>query len=104
MKEDFFKKEKEELVGEIFEPSKYWSRGWDAGIYDLHQSYVNGEEIPELYTTNMPDDTGFLERNIMNISRLIKDFPVYGAAAVSLGIATRSKDAALAGSGFVLDL
>lgn len=97
----FFQKRKEELVGEIFEPSKYWSRGWDAGIYDLHQSYVNGEEIPELYTTNMPDDTGFLERNIMNISRLIKDFPVYGAAAVSLGIATRSKDAALAGSGFV---
>ena len=90
-----FKKRKEELVGEIFEPKKYWTRGWDAGIYDLHQSYVHGEKIPELYLSNMPNDTGFLERNIMNVSRLVKDFPVYAGTTVPLLLATRGKAADL---------
>jgi hypothetical protein len=91
----FIQKRKEELVGEIFEPKKYWTRGWDAGIYDLHQSYVNDEEIPELYTSDMPDDTGFLERNIMNVSRLVKDFPVYAGTTLPLLLATRGKAADL---------
>ena len=91
----FIQKRKEELVGEIFEPKKYWTRGWDAGIYDLHQSYVHGEKIPELYLSNMPNDTGFLERNIMNVSRLVKDFPVYAGTTVPLLLATRGKAADL---------
>lgn len=46
----FLEKRKQELIGKAFEPSKYWERGWGAGIWDLHQSYVNGEEMPEFYT------------------------------------------------------
>jgi len=97
----FIQKQKEKLVGDIFEPGKYWKRGWDGGIWDLHQSYVNDEPMPEIYTTDAPEDTGFLERNIMNVSRLAKDLPIYAAAAVPFGLATRNKDVALAGSAFV---
>jgi len=97
----FFQKRKEELVGQIFEPKKYWERGWDAGIWDLHQSYVNGEDIPLMYTSDMPNDTGFIERNITNISRLVKDFPIYAAAAIPFGLTTRKPDISLAGSAFV---
>ena len=97
----FIQKQKEKLVGDIFEPGKYWKRGWDGGIWDLHQSYVNDEPMPEIYTTDNPKDTGFLERNIMNVSRLAKDLPVYAAAAVPFGLASRNKDVTLAGSAFV---
>jgi len=96
----FLEKRKQELVGKVFEPGKYWERGWGSGIWDLHQSYVNGEEMPEFYTTQMPEDTGFLERQIMNVSRLTKDLPVYGAASLPFLFA-RNKDAALVASGFV---
>ncbi|QOI68901.1 hypothetical protein Lederberg_8 [Pelagibacter phage Lederberg EXVC029P] len=97
----FLEKRKQDLVGKVFEPKKYWERGWGAGIWDLHQSYVSGEEMPDMYRTDMPDDTGFLERNIMNISRLAKDLPVYAAAAVPFGLATRQGDVTAAGSAFV---
>lgn len=99
----FIQKQKEKLVGEIFEPKKYWERGWDAGIWDLHQSYVNGEEMPSMYTTENPEDTGFLERNIMNISRLVKDFPIYAVSTIPALIATRgkAKDFSLATGAFV---
>ena len=97
----FIQKRKEELVGKIFEPKKYWTRGWDAGIWDLHQSYVNNEKIPELYTTDQPDDTGFLERNITNISRLIKDLPVYAVPTIISGYATRKPDVSIAAGAFV---
>tara|TARA_R110000822_G_scaffold310416_2_gene443098 strand:+ start:36 stop:3782 length:3747 start_codon:yes stop_codon:yes gene_type:complete len=98
----FAQKRKEDLVGKIFEPSKYWKRGWDAGVYDLHQSYVKGEEIPEMYTTDTPDDTAFLERNIMNIARLAKDAIPYAAATIPVALATRKGDASLAAGAFVV--
>ena len=98
----FFQKRKEELVGQIFEPSKYWKRGWDAGVWDLHQSYVNGEEIPEMYTTNLPDDTGFLERNLMNIGRLAKDTIPYAVPTALTALATRKGDISLATGAFVV--
>ncbi len=96
----FIQQKKEDLVGKIFEPAKYWQRGWGAGIYDLHQSYVNNEKTPELYTTGQPDDTGFIERNITNIARLIKDLPVYAVPTIAAGIATRKPDASLAAGAF----
>ena len=97
----FIQKKKEDLVGKIFEPAKYWERGWGAGIWDLHQSYVNDVKTPELYTTGQPDDTGFIERNITNIARLIKDLPVYAVPTIATGIATRKPDASLAAGAFV---
>ena len=97
----FIQKQKEALVGEVFEPAKYWQRGWGAGIYDLHQSYVHGDEMPELYTTEQPDDTGFLERNITNISRLVKDLPVYAVPTVAGVLTTKKPDASLAAAAFV---
>ena len=97
----FIQKQKEALVGEVFEPAKYWQRGWGAGIYDLHQSYVHGDEMPELYTTEQPDDTGFLERNITNISRLVKDLPVYAVPTVAGVLTTKKPDASLAAGAFV---
>ena len=97
----FIQKQKEALVGEVFEPGKYWQRGWGAGIYDLHQSYVRGDKMPELYTTEQPDDTGFLERNITNISRLVKDLPVYAVPTIAGTLATRKPDASLAAGAFV---
>ena len=93
---------KEELVGKIFEPTKYWKRGWGAGVWDLHQAYVNDGQLPELYSTDMPEDTGFVERNIMNIARLTKDLPAYIAVGLPLGLLTRNKNVAAAGSGFVV--
>ena len=98
----FIQKQKENLVGQIFEPAQYWKRGWDAGVWDLHQSYVNGEEIPSMYTTDMPNDTGFLERNIMNIARLSKDVIPYAVATVPVALATRKTDASLAAGAFVV--
>ncbi|QPZ53726.1 hypothetical protein HTVC204P_gp40 [Pelagibacter phage HTVC204P] len=98
----FIQKQKENLVGQIFEPAQYWKRGWDAGVWDLHQSYVNGEEIPSMYTTDMPNDTGFLERNIMNIARLSKDIIPYAAATLPVALATRKTDASLAAGAFVV--
>ena len=97
----FIQKQKEALVGEVFEPAKYWQRGWGAGIYDLHQSYVHGDKMPELYTTEQPDDTGFLERNITNISRLVKDLPVYAVPTIAGAVATRKPDLSLAAGAFV---
>ena len=97
----FIQKQKEALVGEVFEPAKYWQRGWGAGIYDLHQSYVHGDEMPELYTTEQPDDTGFLERNITNISRLVKDLPVYAVPTIAGVLTTRKPDVSLASGAFV---
>ena len=97
----FIQKQKEALVGEVFEPAKYWQRGWGAGIYDLHQSYVHGDKMPELYTTEQPDDTGFLERNITNISRLVKDLPVYAVPTVAGVLTTKKPDASLAAGAFV---
>ena len=97
----FIQKQKEALVGEVFEPAKYWQRGWGAGIYDLHQSYVHGDKMPELYTTEQPDDTGFLERNITNISRLVKDLPVYAVPTIAGAVATRKPDFSLAAGAFV---
>jgi hypothetical protein len=97
----FIQKQKEALVGEVFEPAKYWQRGWGAGIYDLHQSYVRGDKMPELYTTEQPDDTGFLERNITNISRLVKDLPVYAVPTIAGAVITRKPDASLAAGAFV---
>ena len=97
----FIQKQKEALVGEVFEPAKYWQRGWGAGIYDLHQSYVHGDKMPELYTTEQPDDTGFLERNITNISRLVKDLPVYAVPTIAGVVATRKPDLSLAAGAFV---
>ena len=97
----FIQKQKEALVGEIFEPAKYWQRGWGAGIYDLHQSYVHGDKMPELYTTEQPDDTGFLERNITNISRLVKDLPVYAVPTIAGARLTGKVDLSLAAGAFV---
>ena len=97
----FIQKQKEALVGEVFEPAKYWQRGWGAGIYDLHQSYVHGDKMPELYTTEQPDDTGFLERNITNISRLVKDLPVYAVPTIAGVLTTRKPDVSLASGAFV---
>ena len=97
----FIQKQKEALVGEVFEPAKYWQRGWGAGIYDLHQSYVHGDKMPELYTTEQPDDTGFLERNITNISRLVKDLPVYAVPTIAGARLTGKVDLSLAAGAFV---
>jgi hypothetical protein len=97
----FIQKQKEALVGEIFEPAKYWQRGWGAGIYDLHQSYVHGDKMPELYTTEQPDDTGFLERNITNISRLVKDLPIYAVPTIAGAYLTKKPDLSLAAGAFV---
>jgi len=97
----FIQKQKEALVGEIFEPAKYWQRGWGAGIYDLHQSYVHGDKMPELYTTEQPDDTGFVERNITNIARLVKDLPVYAVPTIAGSRLTGKVDLSLAAGAFV---
>jgi len=97
----FIQKQKEALVGEVFEPAKYWQRGWGAGIYDLHQSYVHGDKMPELYTTEQPDDTGFLERNITNISRLVKDLPIYAVPTIAGAYLTKKPDLSLAAGAFV---
>lgn len=73
---------KQKLVGEAFEPIKYWKRGWGGGIWNLHQAYVGNGITPELYTQPQFDDTGIIERNIQNIATIIKDLPVYIAGAV----------------------
>ena len=73
---------KQKLVGDAFEPAKYWKRGWGGGIWDLHKAYTGNNITPELYTESQFDDTGIIERNIQNLATIIKDIPVYAAGAV----------------------
>lgn len=73
---------KQKLVGDAFEPVKYWKRGWGGGIWDLHKAYIGNNITPELYTQPQFDDTGIIERNIQNLATIIKDLPVYAAGSV----------------------
>ena len=64
--------------------------GWNTGVVDLIQSQYNipnidGTDQSEKYFNLEFEDTGFLERNITNATRIIKDLPLY----LGVGYATK---------------
>lgn len=77
---------KETLVGKEFDPSLYWERGLGRSIINLASSYNNTGELPDVYKTSEPEDTGYLEGTIERAATLLADSPFYigGAAAGTL--------------------
>ncbi len=73
--------------------------GWNTGVVDLIQSQYNipnidGTDQQEKYFDMEFEDTGFLERNITNASRIVKDLPLY------LGIGYATKPYSTFGAGY----
>ena len=73
--------------------------GWNTGVVDLIQSQYNipnidGTDQSEKYFNLEFEDTGFLERNITNATRIVKDLPLY------LGIGYATKPFSVFGAGF----
>ena len=81
----------EKAVGKGFDQiGERIKAGWNTGVVDLIQSQYNipnidGTDQTEKYFNLEFEDTGFLERNITNASRIVKDLPLY----LGIGYATR---------------
>ena len=73
----------EKAVGKGFDQiGERIKAGWNTGVVDLIQSQYNipnidGTDQTEKYFNLEFEDTGFLERNITNASRIVKDLPLY---------------------------
>ena len=82
-------------------------KGWESATYDLIQQAHN---IPNLDGTQEDGkyfnleiaDTGILERNITNATRLIKDLPLYLGVGGATMYATRSPTASIFTSGLAV--
>ena len=78
--------------------------GWNTGVIDLIQEAhgipnIDGTKEDGKYFNVDFQDTGFLERNITNAARIVKDLPLYfGVGGASL-FATRSPNASIFTSG-----
>ena len=81
--------------------------GWNSGVVDLIQEAhgipnIDGTKEDGKYFNVDFQDTGFLERNITNAARIVKDLPLYfGVGGASL-FATRSPNASIFTSGLVV--
>ena len=81
--------------------------GWNTGVIDLIQEAhgipnIDGTKEDGKYFNVDFQDTGFLERNITNAARIVKDLPLYfGVGGASL-FATRSPNASIFTSGLVV--
>ncbi len=81
--------------------------GWNTGVVDLIQEAhgipnIDGTKEDGKYFNVDFQDTGFLERNITNAARIVKDLPLYlGVGGASL-FATRSPNASIFTSGLVV--
>ena len=90
----------EKAVGKGFnEIGERIKAGWNTGVVDLIQSQYNipnidGKDQSEKYFNLEFEDTGFLERNITNATRIVKDLPLY------LGIGYATKPFSVFGAGY----
>jgi len=81
--------------------------GWNTGVIDIIQEAhgipnIDGTKEDGKYFNVDFQDTGFLERNITNAARIVKDLPLYlGVGGASL-FATRSPNASIFTSGLVV--
>jgi len=91
---------KESAVGENFEVSKYWERGFSQSIYNLAVQYHTDGELPQSFFEEEFADTGHIERAIQSFGTIIPDLPVYFAGAIPGYLLTRNKTGAAASAGF----
>lgn len=91
---------KEGAVGENFEVSKYWERGFSQSIYNLALEYHTGGELPQSFYEEEFADTGHIERAIQSFGTIIPDLPAYFLGAVPGYLLTRRKEGAAATAGF----
>ena len=90
----------EKAVGKGFDQiGERIKAGWNTGVVDLIQSQYNipnidGTDQTEKYFNLEFEDTGFLERNITNASRIVKDLPLY------IGIGYATKPFSIFGAGY----
>ena len=97
---DINQKVKETLVGKDFDPKLYWERGLGRSIINLANAYNTTGELPDVYKTSEPEDTGYLEGFIERGTTLLADSPFYIGGAVAGTFAGGPKVGAFT-SGFV---
>ena len=81
--------------------------GWNTGVVDLIQEAhgipnIDGTKEDGKYFNVDFQDTGFLERNLTNASRIAKDLPLYLSTGGLSLFATRSPNASVFTSGLVV--
>jgi hypothetical protein len=81
--------------------------GWNTGVVDLIQEAhgipnIDGTKEDGKYFNVDFQDTGFLERNLTNASRIAKDLPLYLTTGGLSLFATRSPNASIFTSGLVV--
>ena len=81
--------------------------GWNTGVVDLIQEAhgipnIDGTKEDGRYFNVDFQDTGFLERNLTNASRIVKDLPLYLTTGGLSLFATRSPNASIFTSGLVV--
>ena len=81
--------------------------GWNTGVIDLIQEAhgipnIDGTKEDGKYFNVDFQDTGFLERNLTNASRIAKDLPLYLTTGGLSLFATRSPNASIFTSGLVV--
>ena len=81
--------------------------GWNTGVVDLIQEAhgipnIDGTKEDGRYFNVDFQDTGFLERNLTNASRIVKDLPLYLTTGGLTLFATRSPNASIFTSGLAV--
>ena len=81
--------------------------GWNTGVIDLIQEAhgipnIDGTKEDGRYFNVDFQDTGFLERNLTNASRIVKDLPLYLTTGGLSLFATRSPNASIFTSGLAV--
>ena len=81
--------------------------GWNTGVVDLIQEAhgipnIDGTKEDGKYFNVDFQDTGFLERNLTNASRIVKDLPLYLSTGGLTLFATRSPNASIFTSGLTV--
>ena len=81
--------------------------GWNTGVVDIIQEAhgipnIDGTKEDGKYFNVDFQDTGFLERNLTNASRIVKDLPLYLTTGGLTLFATRSPNASIFTSGLVV--
>ena len=81
--------------------------GWNTGVIDLIQEAhgipnIDGTKEDGRYFNVDFQDTGFLERNLTNASRIVKDLPLYLTTGGLTLFATRSPNASIFTSGLAV--
>ena len=81
--------------------------GWNTGVVDLIQEAhgipnIDGTKEDGKYFNVDFQDTGFLERNLTNASRIVKDLPLYLTTGGLTLFATRSPNASIFTSGLAV--